>query len=107
MARGPSFLEKLLSPADEQLMWRVKLQDDHHAFADLMARWEKPIHALCIRMTGHSHRADDLPGDDGAEPSFVVAEQPGPDALADQSERAGIVRDALLKLAPHYREVVV
>jgi RNA polymerase sigma-70 factor (ECF subfamily) len=159
MARSRSFLSKLLSPAaDEQLMWRVKLQDDHHAFADLMSRWQKPIQDLCTRMTGDAHRAedlaqtaftrvfarraeweptakfstflwrvalnlchdelrsrnrrgemslDDLAGAEGAEPSFVVADQPGPDTLADQSERADIVRHALSKLAPHYREVVV
>jgi RNA polymerase sigma-70 factor (ECF subfamily) len=158
MARRSSLLAKLLSPADEQLMWRVKLQDDHHAFADLMLRWQRPIQDLCTRMTGDVHRAedlaqtaftrvfarredweptakfstflwrvalnlchdelrsrtrrrecslDDLAGDDGAESTFVVAEQPGPDALADQSERADLVREALLKLAPHYREVVV
>lgn len=53
-------LVSLFSPGDEQLMWRVKLQDDPHAFARLVARWEKPIQRLCFRMTGDAHRAEDL-----------------------------------------------
>ena len=158
MARASSLLARLISPGDEQLMWRVKLQDDHHAFADLMLRWQKPIQDLCIRMTGDVHRAEDLAQtaftrvfarraeweptakfstflwrvalnlchdelrsrtrrgecslqgmteEDSSESSFVALDQPGPDALADQSERADLVREALLKLATHYREVVV
>ena len=31
----------LFSATDEQLMWRVKLQDDAEAFASLMSRWQK------------------------------------------------------------------
>jgi len=53
-------LTSLFAPSDEQLMWRVKLQDDAQAFARLMARWEKPIQRLCVRMTGDTHRAEDL-----------------------------------------------
>lgn len=54
------FLTSLFSSSDEQLMWRVKLQDDPQAFARLVARWEKPIQRLCVRMTGDAHRAEDL-----------------------------------------------
>ena len=53
-------LTSLFSPSDEQMMWRVKLQDDPQAFARLVARWEKPIQRLCARMTGDAHRAEDL-----------------------------------------------
>jgi RNA polymerase sigma-70 factor (ECF subfamily) len=50
----------LFVTSDEQLMWRVKLQDDALAFAKLLDRWEKPIQRLCLRMTGDAHRAEDL-----------------------------------------------
>ena len=157
MARVANILTKLFSASDEQLMWRVKLQDDEDAFGDLMARWERPIQDLCTRMTGDTHRAEDMAqiafsrvfarraewqptakfstflwrialnlchdelrsrtrrgeyslenflGEDDHEPSFLAVEQPGPDAIAEQSERGEIVRNALMKLAPHYREVV-
>ena len=45
---------------DEQAMWRVKMDDDAEAFADLVARWEKPIQRLCARMLGDIHRGEDL-----------------------------------------------
>jgi len=45
---------------DEQAMWRVKMNDDAEAFADLVARWEKPIQRLCARMLGDIHRGEDL-----------------------------------------------
>ena len=41
-------------------MWRVKMDDDAEAFADLVARWEKPIQHLCARMLGDIHRGEDL-----------------------------------------------
>ena len=41
-------------------MWRVKMDDDAEAFADLVARWEKPIQRLCARMLGDIHRGEDL-----------------------------------------------
>lgn len=41
-------------------MWRVKMDDDAEAFADLVARWEKPIQRLCARMLGDAHRGEDL-----------------------------------------------
>lgn len=53
-------LTSLFTTSDEQLMWRVKLDDDATAFARLLARWEKPIQRLCFRMTGDAHRAEDL-----------------------------------------------
>jgi RNA polymerase sigma-70 factor (ECF subfamily) len=158
MARSSKFLSSIFAARDEQLMWRVKLQDDHHAFADLMVRWQKPIEDLCVRMTGDVHRAEDLAqtaftrvftrraeweptakfstflwrvalnlchdelrsryrrsecsledltDDDHGEPAFIAAEEPGPDAVVEAKERAELVRQAVLKLAPHYREVVV
>jgi RNA polymerase sigma-70 factor (ECF subfamily) len=54
------FLSSLFSLTDEQAMWRVQMQDDHDAFARLMARWDDPIRRLCIRMTGDMHRGEDL-----------------------------------------------
>ena len=45
---------------DEQAMWRVKMDDDAGAFADLVARWEKPIQRLCARLLGDIHRGEDL-----------------------------------------------
>jgi RNA polymerase sigma-70 factor (ECF subfamily) len=55
-----NLLTSLFAASDEQLMWRVKLDDDASAFARLVARWEKPIQRLCFRMTGDVHRAEDL-----------------------------------------------
>jgi RNA polymerase sigma-70 factor (ECF subfamily) len=158
MPRPSRFLHGLFSARDEQLMWRVKLEDDHHAFADLMQRWEKPIQDLCLRMTGDLHRAEDLAqmaftrvfarradwlptarfstflwrvalnlchdelrsrnrrgecsledlaDEDGADTVPFAAVQPAPDVVADARERSQLVQRALLKLAPHYREVVV
>jgi RNA polymerase sigma-70 factor (ECF subfamily) len=154
----PNLISALFSASDEQLMWRVKLQDDAEAFARLMARWQKPIENLCIRMTGDMHRAEDLAqsafarifarradweptgkfstflwrvalnlchdelrrtkrrgecsldaldeeGD--SQPDFIASVDPAPDEQADSRERAELVRNALLKLATHYREVVV
>jgi len=141
-------------------MWRVKLESDPQAFADLMQRWHQPIHNLCARMVGGLHQAEDL-----AQAAFVrlysarltwqpeakfstflwrialnvchdelrktkrlgecsldaleqdeaglaglaglPMDEPGPDAQLEQRELADEVRHALLKLAPHYREVVV
>ena len=41
-------------------MWRVQMQDDTEAFAELVRRWEGPLRSLCARMTGDVHRAEDL-----------------------------------------------
>ncbi len=56
----------LWSATDEQAMWRVKMDDDAQAFAQLVARWEGPIRSLCARMTGDVHRGEDL-----AQEAFV------------------------------------
>lgn len=53
-------LPSLFRITDEQAMWRVKLQDDPQAFAQLVRRWERPIQSLCARMTGDAHRSEDL-----------------------------------------------
>lgn len=45
---------------DEQAMWQVQMRDDGAAFAELVARWEVPIRNLCARMTGDTHRSEDL-----------------------------------------------
>jgi RNA polymerase sigma-70 factor, ECF subfamily len=50
----------LFAISDEQAMWRVQMQDDEAAFAQLVRRWEGPIQRLCTRMTGDAHRAEDL-----------------------------------------------
>ena len=53
-------LPSLFTMTDEQAMWRVKLEDDPQAFAQLVRRWEKPIQALCLRMVGDPQGAEDL-----------------------------------------------
>src|SRR4051794_14207735 len=53
-------LSSLFSISDEQAMWRVRMEDDPQAFAQLVQRWEKPIQSLCARMTGDLHRGEDL-----------------------------------------------
>ena len=55
-----STIASLLAASDEQAMWRVQMQDDAEAFAELMRRWERPIQNLCTRMTGDRHRGEDL-----------------------------------------------
>src|SRR5579872_3818936 len=50
----------MILTTDEEAMFRVKIEDDHQAFARLLKRWEQPIRRLCIRMTGDIHRGDDL-----------------------------------------------
>jgi RNA polymerase sigma-70 factor, ECF subfamily len=59
---GLSFagLSVLCCRTDEEAMWRVKTHDDHREFARLVARWENPIWGLCARMTGDTHRGEDL-----------------------------------------------
>ncbi len=152
------FILSLFSATDEQMMWRVKLQDDAQAFASLVARWEKPIQRLCTRMTGDPDRAQDIAqsaftrvfarradweptgrfstflwrialnlchdelrrarrrpecsldaleedGLGGLE--FPGAEDQSPGAQAEVRERGELVREALGRLAPHYREVIV
>jgi RNA polymerase sigma-70 factor, ECF subfamily len=59
-------LLSLFAVSDEQAMWRVQMNDDPEAFAMLVDRWQSPIHNLCTRMCGDSHRAEDL-----AQEAFV------------------------------------
>jgi RNA polymerase sigma-70 factor, ECF subfamily len=58
-----SSVSSLFSVTDEQAMWRVRMQDDAHAFAQLVRRWEGPIQRLCTRMLGDPHRGEDLTQD--------------------------------------------
>jgi RNA polymerase sigma-70 factor (ECF subfamily) len=148
----------LLGRTDEQLMWRVKTEGDQEAFAGLVGRWQKPIHALCTRMTGDRDLAEDLTqtaftrlfasrqrwegaskfstylwrvainlchdearkswrrnecsldlveDEESGELQVHAASDLPPDAQAEARERNEIVREALLKLDPRYREVVV
>lgn len=53
-------INSLFAIPDEQAMWRVQMQDDEQAFAQLVRRWEGPIQRLCIRMIGDAHRGQDL-----------------------------------------------
>ncbi len=55
-----SALSLLFSRTDEETMCRVKTDDDHRAFAQLVERWEQPIRRLCTRMVGDAHRGEDL-----------------------------------------------
>jgi RNA polymerase sigma-70 factor (ECF subfamily) len=59
-------LRQLFAISDEQAMWRVQTRDDEQAFALLVRRWEGPIQRLCVRMTGDSHRGEDI-----AQETFV------------------------------------
>lgn len=56
-------VSSLFSMTDEQAMWRVRMHDDAHAFAQLVHRWEKPIQRLCCRMLGDAHKGQDLAQD--------------------------------------------
>src|ERR1051325_1024103 len=49
-----------LAMTDEQAMWRGKMQDDPEAFAPLVARWEKPVQRLGLRLTADFHRGEDV-----------------------------------------------
>jgi RNA polymerase sigma-70 factor, ECF subfamily len=53
-------LPGLFGVSDEQLMWRVRTQEDGEAFGQLVAKWQCPIQRLCVRMIGDSHRGEDL-----------------------------------------------
>jgi RNA polymerase sigma-70 factor (ECF subfamily) len=153
-----NMIAEFFRPSDEQLMWRVKLQDDAQAFAGLMQRWGTPIERLCARMTGDTHRAEDLAQaaftrvfavraewqptgkfstflwqialnlcrdelrkvkrraecpldtlDESGESGLdaLPSDDASPAVQAETNERAGLVRQAVLRLPSHYREVVV
>jgi len=55
-----SSLTARLAITDEQAMSRDKMQDDPEAFAHLVARWEKPVQRLGLRLTGDAHRGEDV-----------------------------------------------
>lgn len=57
---GLSIFASFLNNRDEDLMLRVKEENDPRAFAILVGRWEQPIRNLCARMTGDVHRGEDL-----------------------------------------------
>jgi RNA polymerase sigma-70 factor, ECF subfamily len=56
-------LRALFGGTDEQAMNRVRENGDEQAFAQLVRRWEVPIHRLCTRMIGDHHRGEDLTQD--------------------------------------------
>lgn len=67
---------------------------------------------LCYDDLRQTHRRgecslDDLEVGVHAGCERFITEEPSPHAQADERERGEFVRDALLKLSPHYREVVV
>jgi RNA polymerase sigma-70 factor (ECF subfamily) len=146
-----------LGRSDEQLMWRVKTEGDHEAFAGLVARWEKPVLSLCARITGDATGAEDITQaafarvfanrqrwecvgkfstwlwriainlchDEARKPwrrecsldamleagspddAGISDMAPAPDVQAEAAERGELVRMALAKLDPRYREVIV
>ena len=53
-------LKNILAPSDEQIMWRVRSNDDAEAFAELVNKWQGSIQRLCVRMLGDMHRGEDL-----------------------------------------------
>jgi RNA polymerase sigma-70 factor (ECF subfamily) len=55
-----NLLKNILTPSDEQIMWRVRSNDDPEAFAQLVNKWQGSIQRLCVRMLGDSHRGEDL-----------------------------------------------
>jgi RNA polymerase sigma-70 factor (ECF subfamily) len=55
-----NLLKNILTPTDEQIMWRVRSNDDPEAFAQLVNKWQGSIQRLCVRMLGDSHRGEDL-----------------------------------------------
>jgi RNA polymerase sigma-70 factor (ECF subfamily) len=55
-----NLLKNILTPSDEQMMWRVRSNDDPEAFARLVNKWQGAIQRLCVRMLGDAHRGEDL-----------------------------------------------
>jgi RNA polymerase sigma-70 factor (ECF subfamily) len=53
-------LTSLFTASDEQIMWRVRAQDDGEAFGRLVTKWQGSIQRLCVRMLGDVHRGEDL-----------------------------------------------
>ena len=58
-----------MSFTDTDLIARVLSREDHHAFGELMRRYQSPVRAFLARMTrGDAHLADDL-----AQETFLKA----------------------------------
>ncbi len=58
-----------MSLTDADLVARVLSREDHHAFAELVRRYQSPVRAFLARMTrGDTHLADDL-----AQEAFLKA----------------------------------
>lgn len=53
-------LTSLFGASDEQMMWRVRSEDDADAFGHLVGKWQGTIQRLCVRMLGDAHRGEDL-----------------------------------------------
>lgn len=60
MSVGIAKWTSVFAASDEQLMWRVRTQDDADAFGQLVARWQGPIQRLCVRMLCDEHKGEDL-----------------------------------------------
>ena len=73
-------------------LWRIALNLCHDEMRRINRRGECSLEAL---------------DEDGGAAEVFAAEEPAPDAQADARERGELVREALLQLAPQYREVVV
>jgi RNA polymerase sigma-70 factor (ECF subfamily) len=54
------WMPRLFGLTDEQAMWQVQSRNDSRAFSLLVERWSASIEAICVRMTGDSHRAQDI-----------------------------------------------
>jgi RNA polymerase sigma-70 factor (ECF subfamily) len=74
-------------------LWRIALNLCHDELRRNRRRGECSLEAL-----------DE---ETGGGLDLLAADQPAPDEQAETRERGELVRDALQKLAPHYREVVV
>jgi RNA polymerase sigma-70 factor (ECF subfamily) len=74
-------------------LWRVALNLCHDELRRFKRRGECSLEVL---------------EEEGAVPPESMSEETSaPDDLAEKRERADLVKEALLKLAPHYREVVI
>ena len=73
-------------------LWRVAINLCHDDIRKLRRRGECSLEAL---------------DETGAGLESLTGADPAPDAQAQTSERGELVRQALLKLAPHYREVLI
>jgi RNA polymerase sigma-70 factor (ECF subfamily) len=54
------FIAAISAGNDEAAMDRLQSRSDHHAFVELVRRWEQPILRLCAKMTGDLFTAEEL-----------------------------------------------